>query len=93
MSAPEEGLPEMEKHADIGDIATDLEMSFTAAAIRAVQQRMKRSQEPDADGVYAILDCLECGAEIGRGRLHVAMKNTICVFCATAAESYLKGHP
>lgn len=82
MTEPEEE----EKFSDTFDTASHQEMRFTAAAIAAVQARLKREQEPDEEGNYVILDCVECGNEIGQGRLAVAARNTVCVFCASKAE-------
>lgn len=83
-------LPEAERVADVFDRASELEAAFTADAIRTTQQQVKQSQTPDQHGRYAILNCIECDAEIGEGRLRHAPKNTICVECASFAEKLAK---
>lgn len=75
-----------EQHSDPSDLASDLEMQATASAVRDVQKKLKRSQEPDIDGNYLILNCLECGGDIGIGRLTHAIKNDTCIYCATLQE-------
>ena len=75
-----------ENHADPSDLASDLEMQATQSAIAQVQKQLKRSQEPDGNGEYHILECITCDNEIGEGRLKHSIKNTLCVFCATRLE-------
>lgn len=75
-----------EKLTDEHDIASELEMKFTEGSISTVRDRARQDQLPDAEGNYLILDCEECGQEIGEGRLKVAPRNKICVYCATVAE-------
>ena len=82
--------PQRENLSDLCDIASDLEMSFTSHAVAAVQRKTKQDQEPDADGVYPILDCIACGNEIGEGRLKAAARNHLCIHCATRAERGLR---
>lgn len=77
---------EIEKHPDPHDIASDLELMATEAAIYEVRKLSKRDQEPDATGNYEVEDCVECGNEIGEGRLKHSIHNTLCVECATARE-------
>jgi RNA polymerase-binding transcription factor DksA len=75
-------MTEIDQHyslPDENDRASAIEHAMTDAA-------SKRSQEPDKDGTYSILDCLNCGNEIGDGRLRVSIKNTICLECAHAEE-------
>lgn len=79
---------EIEKHPDPHDIASDLEMMSTEAAIYEARKKTKRDQEADAKGRYEIEDCVECGNEIGEGRLRVSIRNTLCVECATAHERF-----
>lgn len=78
--------PEREHLTDVCDIASDLEMRFTANALAAAKHKMKRDQEPDSDGVYKVLDCTICYNEIGEGRLNAAARNFLCIHCATKAE-------
>lgn len=75
-----------EQLSDPNDIASEVEMLTTESALNRVRRAARRHQEPDANGVYAILDCIECGAEIGEGRLKVSIKNDICIYCAELAE-------
>lgn len=75
-----------EKLTDILDIASESEGKFRDNAISEARAKVKQDQLPDKDGVYAVLDCVECGEEIGEGRLRAAPKNTICIHCASAAE-------
>jgi RNA polymerase-binding transcription factor DksA len=77
---------EIEKHSDPHDVASDLEMMATEAAIYEARKKSKRDQEPDAKGAYEIEDCIECGNEIGAGRLKFSIRNTLCVECATVHE-------
>lgn len=80
--------PTHEHHPDPIDRASDLEMANTADAIRAVQLRNEQKQKPLPDGTYAEPDCIECGNEIGIGRLRIASNNVMCIHCATAAEKW-----
>ena len=80
------GVPDRERLTDVCDIASSLEMSFTSNAIRQAREKVRRQQEPNSGGVYATLDCVECGGDIGIGRLNAAAANLICIFCATKAE-------
>ena len=77
---------EREKLTDPLDRASQLEMETTEGLLREVQARSKRTQEVRSDGSYEIEECVECGEEITRGRLDAAIKNTICIHCATFAE-------
>lgn len=80
-------LPEIaQRTADVSDRATDLEMESTQHAIDDVTRKCQRDQEPGPDGVYKVLDCVECGNEIGLGRLEAALRNKLCIECASAAE-------
>ncbi len=67
-------------------MATDLEMQATQAALHRIQKATKRDQEPDENGVYQIVECVECGADIEEGRLEHAIHNTVCIGCMTARE-------
>ena len=82
----EHGIPEREHQADVSDLATTVEQESVHLTWLAHHSKVKRSQEPDADGNYAILDCIQCGEEINPERLKVAIKNTLCIYCATLAE-------
>lgn len=77
---------EHEHHPDPIDRASDLELATTENAIRVVQARNVQKQNPGADGEYPEPDCIECGNEIGIGRLRVAANNVMCLFCASIAE-------
>lgn len=83
-------IPAKEKHIDILDRASQAEMAFTEASINAARRANKRMQEPDEDGKYLVLDCIDCGDEIGDERLKVATKNKLCIHCATARERRAK---
>lgn len=75
-----------EQLSDPNDVASEVEMRTTESALNRVRQAARRQQEPDAQGRYAILDCVECGSEIGEGRLRVAIKNHLCIYCAELSE-------
>ncbi len=71
---------------DENDRASALEQAISEAAVAEIRHKAKRDQEPGPDGYYRILDCVDCGEEIGLGRLHAAIRNTLCIWCATALE-------
>ena len=79
-------LRERERRADVNDLAADVEQEAVEISLAEHAKRMKRDQEPDADGHYLVLDCVDCGSEIGEGRLKAAIKNTLCIYCATRRE-------
>lgn len=81
----------MDKITDTSDLATQREQENLDISLREHARAMKRSQEVREDGTYEFEDCEECGQEIGEGRLKVAIKNTLCIHCATAAEKRAKG--
>jgi RNA polymerase-binding transcription factor DksA len=81
----------MEKITDKSDLATQREQENLDISLREHARAMRRSQEPREDGTYEFEDCEECGLEIGEGRLKFAIKNTLCIHCATAAEKRMKG--
>lgn len=83
---PESTLPEAEKFSDPYDRASDIEQRANAHAVYQVQQRSAPQQQPRADGSYAVTDCDGCGDEIGEKRLQVAIRNRLCIYCATAEE-------
>ena len=68
--------------------ASSLQLATTENAIRVVQARNVKKQTPGADGEYPEPDCIECGNEIGIGRLRVAANNVMCIHCATIAERW-----
>lgn len=77
---------QVENYADPIDRASELEMVSTEDAIRAVQRRNEQKQKPDANGVYAITDCDECGDAIPAERLRIASNNVCCTICAGRME-------
>ncbi len=70
------------------DRASALELATTEDAIRVVQACNVQKQKPGADSEYPEPDCIECGNEIGIGRLRVAANNVMCIHCATIAERW-----
>lgn len=83
---PESSLPEAEKFTDVSDRASDIEQRATAQAIYDARKNVRPQQSPRADGSFAVTDCDECGLEIGGARLAVAIKNRLCIHCATEME-------
>jgi RNA polymerase-binding transcription factor DksA len=81
----------MDKITDPSDLATQREQENLDISLKEHARAMRRSQELREDGTYEIEECLECGNEIGLGRLMHAIKNTLCIHCATAAEKRMKG--
>lgn len=75
-----------EPQTDVSDKATAVEMLSLHYALAEANRAAKRQQEPGPDGAYPVLDCIECGDEIGEKRLAVAIKNLKCIHCATAEE-------
>ncbi len=75
-----------ERTADVSDQASRVEEEEALHRRIAHARKMKRAQEPDSDGNYAILDCDDCGLEIGLDRIKVAIQNTTCVACQTLKE-------
>lgn len=80
-----------DKITDVSDQATAREMENLDISLREHARRVRRSQDARADGTYEITECVECGEDIGEGRLTHAIKNTLCIHCATAAEKRQKG--
>lgn len=72
--------------SDVLDKASQVEQRNMNISRQEHAKKMKRSQEPGPDGFYPVLDCIECGNEIGEGRLRVSIKNTLCIACANHAE-------
>jgi len=79
-------LPEAEKFTDQNDRASDIEDRAREQAVYDTRKNAKRTQEPDEHGKYLVLECVDCGEEIGEGRLRVSIKNTLCIYCAEASE-------
>lgn len=69
------------------DRASELEMTNTEDAIKAVRSRNRQKQVP-IDGVYPDPNCIQCDDEIPIGRLKAAANNNLCIICATAAERW-----
>lgn len=82
----ESDLPEAERLTDDSDRATEQESRTLAIALFEASTRAKRQQEARSDGTYAVIDCVDCGTEIGIGRLNVAIRNRYCVVCAARQE-------
>lgn len=75
-----------EKTADVSDLATQVEQEHVQLQLLAHAKKMQRDQEPDANGVFSFPCCDYCGVEIGEGRLRAAIRNKLCIYCATKAE-------
>ena len=75
-----------EKYTDPLDVASRNESIATEDSIRNNALASIPYQFPDENGRYAITDCLECGEEIGEGRLKFAIHNHLCVFCQGEIE-------
>lgn len=87
MTQPEiESIFDREHASDVSDQASQRETEHLDISLREHARKMKRDQEPDKAGNYTLLDCVECGSEIGLARIKVAIKNTLCIHCATLAE-------
>lgn len=87
MTTPEnENLHEREHVTDVLDKASQVEAENMEISLQEHARRMRRSQEKRPDGTYEIEECVSCGDEIGMGRLNAAIKNTLCITCATRAE-------
>lgn len=80
-----------ERITDTSDLATQREQENLDISLKDHARAMRRSQEMRADGTFEFEDCDECGLEIGLGRLTHAIKNTLCINCATVAEKRMKG--
>ncbi len=77
---------EQEKYSDPLDVASRNESIATDDAVREQRKLAVPQQIPDAAGNFKIVECVECGDEIGEQRLRVAIKNTLCIYCATEQE-------
>ena len=75
-----------EKYSDPLDVASRNESIATEDAVREQRKLAVPQQIPDAAGNFSVTECLECGNEIGEQRLRVAIKNTLCIYCATEQE-------
>lgn len=75
-----------EDMADEHDRASRLELLEMEQRLLTARKSARRTQEPDEHGAYLTLDCVQCGSEIGIDRLKVAIKNTLCIDCATWNE-------
>ena len=75
-----------EKYSDPLDVASRNESIATADAVREQRKLAVPQQIPDAAGNFSVTECLECGNEIVEQRLRVAIKNTLCIYCATEQE-------
>lgn len=80
-----------DKITDVSDMATARELENMEISRREHAKAVVRTQEARDDGSYDITECVECGNEIGLGRLMHSIKNTVCIHCATAAEKRKKG--
>lgn len=77
---------EQEKYSDPLDVASRNESIATDDAVREQRKLAVPQQFPDEHGHFAVTECLECGGKIGVQRLMVAIKNTLCIYCATEQE-------
>lgn len=75
-----------ENSSDLIDIANDLAMKLTEAAISDSRRKAKQDQSPDSQGTFKVLECIGCELDIGLERLKVAPRNLYCVFCAAVME-------
>ncbi len=77
---------EQEKYSDPLDVASRNESIATDDAVREQRKLAVPQQFPDEHGHFAGTECLACGEHIGEQRLKVAIKNLLCVECASAQE-------
>ncbi len=77
---------EQEKYSDPLDVASRNESIATDDAVREQRKLAVPQQIPDEHGHFAVTECLACGEHIGEQRLKVAIKNTLCIYCATEQE-------
>ena len=77
---------EQEKYSDPIDVASRNESIATEDRVREQRKLAVPQQFPDEHGHFAVTECLECGEHIGEQRLRVAIKNTLCIYCATEQE-------
>ena len=76
-----------EQYSDPLDVASRNESIATEDAVREQRKLAVPQQIPDAAGNFKVLECVACGEDIGSARLMVAIKNLLCVFCATEEEA------
>lgn len=77
---------DFEHFSDPLDVASRNESIATEDALREQRKLAVPQQIPDAAGNFKITECVACGEDIGDQRLRVAIKNLLCVFCATEEE-------
>ena len=77
---------EQEKYSDPLDVASRNESIATDDAVREQRKLAVPQQFPDEHGHFAVTECLACGEHIGEQHLKVAIKNTLCIYCATEQE-------
>ena len=75
-----------EQYSDPLDVASRNESIATEDAVREQRKLAIPQQIPDAAGNFKVLECVACGEDIGSARLMVAIKNLLCIDCATAQE-------
>lgn len=76
----------IEHHSDPFDVASDVEARARDGAISAARAKAKPQQAVRADGTFAVVDCMDCGNEIGVARLICASRNLLCIHCAVEQE-------
>ena len=80
----------IEHHSDPFDVASDVEARARDGAISAARDKAKPQQVARPDGTFLIVDCMECGNDIGAERLRVAARNHFCTHCASVLERRLR---
>ena len=80
----------IEHHCDPFDVASDVEARARDGAINEAMAKAKPQQVVQSDGTFLVVDCLECGDDIGEARLRVASRNHFCVHCASVLERRLR---
>lgn len=80
----------IEHHSDPFDVASDVEARARDVAISAARAKAKPQQVARPDGTFSVVDCLECGDDIGAERLRVAARNLYCLHCASVLERRFK---
>lgn len=73
-----------EIEADELDRAADLTQRTTDAAVEDVRRRSRPEQVQNPDGTWPHEDCVDCGEEIGIGRLRLGKVR--CIYCQQALE-------
>ena len=77
---------EKENYADPIDLASAQERKALDSKLEEHKERVKPTQVKNPDGTWPITVCVKCGEDIGEKRLEAAIKNTLCIDCATLAE-------